>query len=100
MARKRYATTIQERLLEQARTVAKKQKSHCNDVLEQALQLYFQMQGTKILEKEVAKGKYQTITIFQKGMSLDYVDKRITLDVVSDIDTLLQNGYYLVWEIE
>ena len=126
MTRVKYSTTIAKDLIDKTKALAKtKGMNGANDIIEVALTFYFQMQGSNILEKELRinnniekalqlyvymkgyqlwekelrNGKYQTITITKNGMSLDCVEKRITLDVIKDIDKLIQSEYHLVFEV-
>ena len=100
MTRVKYSTTIAKDLIDKTKALAKaKGMNGANDIIEVALTLYFQMKGYQLWEKELRNGKYQTITITKNGMSLDCVEKRITLDVIKDIDKLIQSEYHLVFEV-
>ncbi len=100
MNRVRYTTTIQDELLRKTKVIARTNGySGANDVLERALKLYFKMHGTSIWEKNLPDGKCQTVTIHDGHMSLDYVDKRISIDTVSDIEKLFSDGYQCVFEV-
>lgn len=94
MTRVKYSTTLQEELLRKTKALAKAQGlAGANDIIEKALEMYFQLQNTQIWEKEIGNGKYQIVTIGNGHTCLDYVDKRVLIDAVSDTDVLLTDGY-------
>ena len=100
MYRTKYCTTIDNTLLKKTKAYAK--ANHlcgANDVIEHALSLYFQLLGKQIWEKELPNGKYQVVTIGNGNMCLDYVDKRIMLDTISDIQHLISDGYCCSFEV-
>lgn len=100
MCRVVYTTTIESDLLRKTKAFAQAQGlGGANDIIERALKLYYQLHHTQIWEKNLPSGKYQTITIHHGGMVLDYVDKRITIDAISDIDHLISDGYHCTFEL-
>ncbi len=115
-------TTLDEDLLKKTRAFAHANGyKGANDIIEKALKLYFELQNqldgnmdldniiniiytcsqskkVKIFEKKLPNGKYQIVTISNKHTCLDYVDKRINIDGVSDIEKLIDDGYYSILE--
>lgn len=123
MARVVYTTTIQEDLVTRAKTEARmKGYGGANDIVEKALNLLFKVQDNldsdldldnvlthinkysklqkvQIYEKELPNGKYQIVTIGSGHTCLDYVEKRITIDAISDIEHLISDGYHCTFEL-
>ncbi len=123
MARVVSTTRIDKDLLQKTRAFAHANGYRgANDIMEKALELYFQLQGNlncgcepddiltsintssqnkkvQVYEKELSNSKYQIVTIGNGNTCLDYVDKRVLIDTVSDIDHLITDGYYLAFEV-
>lgn len=99
MHRINYSTTIEASLIKKTKALAKQRNlGGANDIVEEALRLYFEMQGKMMLEKVLPNKKYQVIMIEHGHMYLDYVEKRIHIDTLVDIDQLLADGYYCTFE--
>lgn len=101
MSRITYSTTLQRELITKTKALAHSRGlGGANDIIEYALQLYFELLGFQLLEKELPNGKYHTVTIYGEGMTLDYVEKRITIDTISDTQKLIEDGYHVFLEVK
>lgn len=100
MYRIKYSTTIENNLIKKTKALAKQRNlGGANDIIEEALKLYFQLQGKQMWEKALPNGQYQMVMIDNGHMYLDHVDKRIHIDTVPSIDKLLEDGYYCTFEL-
>ena len=91
--------TIEEELLYKASTMAAYQNRNRNDIISEALDTFFKLQGLQMWEKQVTENLIQMVSIYDNRMCLDYITKRVHIDTVSDIDKLLEDGYHQVFEI-
>lgn len=100
MTRVKYSTTLPKDLVHKTKALAKVEGlAGANEIIEKALEMYFQFQGIQIWEKEVDTDKYRVVTVGNGHTCLDYVNKRIVIDTVSDVNVLCDDGYYCILEI-
>lgn len=94
MKRVTFSTTLRQDLLQSARNMAHDQRLRgANDIMEAALILYFKMQEVEVWEKKVAPHSFRRITIKNGAMNLEYIDKRIHISTITDLQQLVSEGY-------
>ena len=97
--RRKTCINIEAELLYKASTIAEYQNRNRNDIISEALDTFFKLQGLQMWEKQVTENQIQMVSIYDDRMCLDYITKRVHIDTVSDIDKLLEDGYHQVFEI-
>jgi len=90
---------IEAELLYKASTMATHQDRNRNDIISEALDTFFKLQGLQMWEKQISDTQIQMVSIYDDRMCLDYITKRVHIDAISDINTLIENGYHQVFEI-
>lgn len=99
MAKKKTCITLEDTVLYKASTMAEYQKRTRNDIISDALETYFKLQGFQMWEKQTSDNQFQMVSIYDNRMCLDYITKRVYIDTLSDIDKLIENGYYCIFQI-
>jgi hypothetical protein len=99
MARKKTSITIEDELLYKASTMAVSQNRNRNDIISEALDVFFKLQGLQMWEKQISDNQIQMVSIYDNRMCLDYITKRVHINATSDIEKLLEDGYYQVFQI-
>ena len=97
--RRKTCINIEAELLYKASTIAEYQNRNRNDIISEALDTFFKLQGLQMWEKQISDTQIQMVSIYDNRMCLDYITKRVHIDTVSDIDKLLEDGYHCVFEI-
>lgn len=97
--KKKTSITIEDELLYKAGSMAEYQDRTRNDIISDALDTYFKLQGLQMWEKQISDTQIRMVSIYDNRMCLDYITKRVYIDTLSDIDKLLEDGYYCVFQI-
>ena len=88
---------LNNELLAKVTTLANQRNVSINELLNEVLGVYEQMQNLQIFEKQLTDNKYEVITIHKYGICIEEVIRRTNVDSFSDLDLLINDGYYPIY---
>lgn len=88
---------LNNEILAKVTALANQRNLSITTLLNEALEVYEYIQHLQVFEKQLTDNKYEVITIHKYGICIEEVTRRTNIDSFSDLDLIINDGYYPIY---